>query len=90
MMVPAFDRFDETTHDPQYVKAKWLPPPGFGGSIDVWIIAYSLGATRAFCILHIDTAETGNYSLVWLPTAQLKITPLGDRSNEDGNEPPTY
>jgi len=75
-MILGYDAFDETTHDPQYVAASWRQP--HGASVPVWIIAYSLGATRAFCILHIDKAYTGNYSLLWLPTAQLTITALAE------------
>lgn len=64
--------YDQRTHDPQYVKAIWRGPAGYL-TVNVWIIAYSLGATRAFCILHIDSATAGNYSMCWLPSAQLQI-----------------
>lgn len=69
----SYDEFDVKTHDPQYVKARWHAPAGSFGVIDVWVIAYSLGATRAFCILHIEEAQTGNYAMCWLPTAELQI-----------------
>jgi hypothetical protein len=44
------------------------------GSIPVRVLAYSLGATIAFCIIGLgDTLEADNYSATWLPTTQLQF-----------------
>lgn len=86
MNVPSYDPYDEVVHDPQYVKAIWHTR-GSAGNVPVLILAFSLGATRAFCLLHISKLTSGNYGAVWLSTSQLTISPLAitalaeDRSN---------
>lgn len=43
------------------------------GSVPVTIIAYSLGATLAYCIIGLgDVLESANFSTAWLPVAQLQ------------------
>jgi len=59
-------------HEPMLpIRAVWH---GGNGSVPVRVIAYSLGATIAFCIIGLgDTLEAGNYSATWLPTTQLRF-----------------
>lgn len=82
-----YDQFDETTHEAKFDRAIWHTG-GSSGNVPVLILAYSLGATRAFCLIHIDQLTSGNYSAVWLPVNKLtievpSITPIGDRSNQN-------
>lgn len=63
--------FDAVTHEPLALRAIWNVPNG--SSVRVLVLAWSLGATRAYCLLHIDRLEAGNYSACWLPSSQLTI-----------------
>jgi hypothetical protein len=69
--------FDRITHEPLYVRAIWRGANKAGvanaGAVPVLVIAWSLGATRAYCLLHIDRLDAGNYSACWLPSNQLDI-----------------
>lgn len=64
--------FDAVTHEPLAIRAIWRAT-GFAG-VPVLILAWSLGATRAYCLIIGDTKLTaGNYSACWLPSSQLTI-----------------
>lgn len=45
---------------------------GGQGAVAVTVLAYSLGATMAYCIIGLgDKLEPGNFSATWLPVTQL-------------------
>lgn len=59
-------------HEPtQPIRVNWLTT---NGTVPVTIIAYSLGATMAYCIIGLgDVLESGNFALVWLPVSVLRF-----------------
>lgn len=63
--------FHELSHELAAPEWRFLEPHG----IPVLIVAWSLGATYAFCIMGLSkpgVLETGNYSCGWFPVSQLK------------------
>lgn len=87
-----YDNFDECNHDQRYDRAIWHT---LNGDIPVMIIAYSLGALRAFCVVGIEASNdlrtlsdcvltAGNYAATWLPVSKLTI-PVSNRSIRNAN-----
>ena len=64
--------YDANHNEPKFDRAIWHTY-GSSGDVPVLILAYSLGATRAYCLTHVQSLIAGNYSAVWLPVNQLTI-----------------
>jgi len=71
--------FSEHTYEPtEPIFADWHAANGI---IRVTIIAYTLGATMAFCVIGLGEKQlltTGNYGICWLPTRDLTILSHGE------------
>lgn len=64
--------FNNTRYEGLGVWARWRHA---NGSTLVYIVAWSLGATQAFCVLgfhKIGELCGGNHSTAWLPVNQLQ------------------
>lgn len=62
------DLFDEVNHEPASIAGTWTAG---NGSVPVRVIAFSLGATRACCIIGTKQLEIGNFAITWLPVDKL-------------------
>lgn len=64
------DPYDEEHNEPAQVTGVWNTG---NGSVPIRVIAYSLGATRACCIIGTKRLEIGNWSITWLPVNKLTL-----------------
>lgn len=68
-----YDAADETQHEPTTDVVTGIWHTG-NGAVPVRVIAWSLGATRAYVLIGVSKRlEAGNFSATWVPVAKLTL-----------------